>query len=69
MSNVDSLGELSNQSDKIFDLNNIDSLVYSLNHFAQNNIKLSSPEIDLAKKYTWQESAKKHAEVYLGLLK
>ena len=69
MSNVDSLGELSNQSDKIFDLNNIDSLVDSLNHFAQNNIKLSSPEIDLAKTYTWQESAKKHAEVYLGLLK
>ena len=69
MSNVDSLVELSNHSDKIFELNNIDSLVDSLNHFAQNNIKLSSPEIDLAKTYTWQESAKKHAEVYLGLLK
>jgi alpha-1,3-rhamnosyl/mannosyltransferase len=69
MSNVDSLVELANQSDKIFELNNIDSLVDSLNHFAQNNIRLSSPEIDLANTYTWQESAKKHAEVYLGLLK
>jgi glycosyltransferase involved in cell wall biosynthesis len=69
MSNVDSLVELSNQNDKIFELNNIDSLVDSLNHFAQNNIRLSSLEIDLAKTYTWQESAKKHAEVYLGLLK
>jgi glycosyltransferase involved in cell wall biosynthesis len=69
MSNVDSLVELSNQSDKIFELNNIDSLVDSLNHFAQNNIKLNSTEIDLAKTYTWQESAKKHAEVYFGLLK
>jgi glycosyltransferase involved in cell wall biosynthesis len=69
MSNVDSLVELSNHSDKIFELNNIDSLVDSLNHFAQNNIKLNSSEIDLAKTYTWQESAKKHAEVYFGLLK
>jgi glycosyltransferase involved in cell wall biosynthesis len=69
MSNVDSLVELSNHSDKIFELNNIDSLVDSLNHFAKNNIKLNSSEIDLAKTYTWQESAKKHAEVYLGLLK
>jgi glycosyltransferase involved in cell wall biosynthesis len=69
MSNVDSLVELANQSDKIFELNNIDSLVDSLNHFAQNIIKLSSPEIELAKTYTWQESAKKHTEIYLGLLK
>jgi glycosyltransferase involved in cell wall biosynthesis len=69
MSNVDSLVELSNHSDKIFELNNIDSLVDSLNHFAQNNIKLNSSEIDLANTFTWQESAKKHVEVYLGLLK
>jgi alpha-1,3-rhamnosyl/mannosyltransferase len=69
MSNVESLVELSNQSDKIFELNNIDSLVDSLNHFAQNNIKLNSSEIDLANTFTWQESAIKHVEVYLGLLK
>ena len=69
MSNVESLVELSNQSDKIFELNNIDSLVDSLNHFAQNNIKLNSSEIDLANTFTWQESAKKHVEGYLGLLK
>ena len=62
------LNELSNKF-KIFELNNIDSLVDSLNHFAQNSIKLSSPEIDLAKTYTWQESAKKHAEIYFGLIK
>ena len=69
MSNTGALVELSNSSDKIFELENLTSLVESLKYFADSEKKLQSTEIDLAKSFTWQKSAELHVETYLGLLK
>jgi len=68
LSNVDSLIELSNKEDKIFELNNLNSLIDSLKYFADNPLKLFIDLIDEAKSYTWEKSAKLHVEAYLRLL-
>ena len=69
ISNSGALVELSNSSDKIFELGNLASLVESLKYFAESEKKLQSNEIDLAKSFTWLKSAELHVEAYLGLLK
>jgi glycosyltransferase involved in cell wall biosynthesis len=69
ISNTGALVELSNASDKIFELGNSASLVDSLKYFADSEKKLQSNEIDLAKSFTWLKSAELHVETYLGLLK
>ena len=69
ISNTGALVELSNSSDKIFELGNLVSLVDSLKYFADSEKKLQSNEIVLAKSFTWQKSAELHVETYLGLLK
>jgi len=69
ISNTGALVELSNSSDKIFELGNLVSLVDSLKYFADSEKKLQSNEIDLAKSFTWLKSAQLHVETYLGLLK
>jgi hypothetical protein len=69
MSNTGALVELSNSSDKIFELGNLTSLVESLKYFAESEKKLQSNEIELAKSFTWLKSAGLHVETYLGLLK
>jgi glycosyltransferase involved in cell wall biosynthesis len=69
ISNTEALVELSNSSDKIFELGNLVSLVDSLKYFADSEKKLQSNEIDLAKSFTWLKSAELHVETYLGLLK
>ena len=69
ISNSGALVELSNSSDKIFDLGNLASLVDSLKYFADSEKKLQSNEIELAKSFTWLKSAELHAQTYLGLLK
>ena len=69
ISNTGSLVELSNLSDKIFELGNLESLVESLQHYSQQEIKLSANEIEKAQSSTWLKSAEKHVEVYVGLLK
>jgi glycosyltransferase involved in cell wall biosynthesis len=69
ISNTGALVELSNSSDKIFELGNLSSLVESLKYFADSEKKLQSNEIDLAKSFTWLKSAELHVETYLGLLK
>ena len=69
ISNSGALVELSNSSDKIFELGNLASLVDSLKYFAESEKKLQSYEIDLAKSFTWLKSAELHVETYLGLLK
>jgi glycosyltransferase involved in cell wall biosynthesis len=69
ISNSGALVELSNSSDKIFELGNLASLVDSLKYFAESEKKLQSNEIELAKSYTWLKSAELHVETYLGLLK
>jgi glycosyltransferase involved in cell wall biosynthesis len=69
VSNTGALVELSNSSDKIFELGNLTSLVESLNYFADSEKKLQSTEVELAKSFTWLKSAELHVETYLGLLK
>ena len=69
ISNSGALAELSNSSDKIFELGNLASLVESLKYFAESEKKLQSNEIELAKSFTWLKSAESHMETYLGLLK
>ena len=69
MSDTGALVELSNSSDKIFELGNLESLVESLRYFSEQDIKLSNTEIDNVKSLTWLKSAEQHVEVYVGLLK
>jgi glycosyltransferase involved in cell wall biosynthesis len=69
MSNAEALVELSNSSDKIFKLGDLESMVESLRHFSQQEINLSTDEIKDTKSFTWLKSAEKHVEVYVGLLK
>jgi glycosyltransferase involved in cell wall biosynthesis len=69
VSNTGALVELSNSSDKIFELGNLSSLVESLKYFAESDKKLQSTEVELAKSFTWLKSAELHVETYLGLLK
>ena len=69
ISNSGALVELSNSSDKIFELGNLASLVESLKYFAESEKKLQSNEIELAKSFTWLKSAELHVETYLGYLK
>ena len=69
ISNTGALLELSVTSDKIFELGNLESLVESLRYFSQQEIKLSTNELDIAQSLTWLKSAQKHVEVYVGLLK
>ena len=69
MSDTRALVELSNSSDKIFELGNLESLVESLRYFSEQDIKLSNTEIDNVKSLTWLKSAEQHVEVYVGLLK
>jgi glycosyltransferase involved in cell wall biosynthesis len=69
ISNSEALVELSNPSDKTFELGNLESLVESLQHYSQQEIKLSANEIEKAQSSNWLKSAEKHVEVYVGLLK
>jgi glycosyltransferase involved in cell wall biosynthesis len=69
ISNTSALVELSNSSDKIFELGDLKSLVDSLKYFADSKKELQSAEIELAKSFTWLKSAQLHVETYLGLLK
>jgi glycosyltransferase involved in cell wall biosynthesis len=69
ISNTGALIELSNPSDKIFELGNLESLVESLQYFSQQETRLSTNELEIAKSLTWLKSAEKHVEVYVGLLK
>ena len=69
ISNSGALVELSNSSDKIFEIGDLASLVDSLKYFAESEKKLQSNEIDLAKSFTWLKSAELHVKTYLGLHK
>jgi glycosyltransferase involved in cell wall biosynthesis len=69
ISNDPALVELSTNSDKIFELGNLDSLNLALKHFAETKQKLHSSQISEAQSMTWANSAQKHVEAYLGLLK
>ena len=69
MSDTGALVELSNPSDKVFELGNLASLIDSLRYFSEQEIKLSSDQIENAKSLTWLKSAEKHVEVYVGLFK
>jgi glycosyltransferase involved in cell wall biosynthesis len=69
ISSTGALVELSNSSDKIFELGNLSSLVESLKYFADSEKILQSSEVELAKSFTWLKSAELHVETYLGLLK
>ena len=63
------LVELSTNSDKIFELGNLDSLTLALKHFAESKQKLDLNQISEAQSMTWANSAQKHVEAYLGLLR
>jgi glycosyltransferase involved in cell wall biosynthesis len=63
------LVEISNQSDKMFELGNLDSLIESIKYFAESSSKPNQSEIETAKSMTWLKSAEKHVEAYLDLLK
>jgi glycosyltransferase involved in cell wall biosynthesis len=69
ISNDPALVELSTNSDKIFELGNLDSLTLALKHFAESTQKLDSNQISQAQSLTWANSAQKHVAAYLGLLK
>jgi len=69
ISNDPALVELSTNSDKIFELGNLDSLNLALKNFAETKQKLHSSQISEAQSMTWANSAQKHVEAYLGLLK
>jgi glycosyltransferase involved in cell wall biosynthesis len=69
ISNAGALVELSNSSDKIFELGNLTSLVDSLKYFADSKKELQTAEVEFAKSLTWLKSAELHVETYLGLIK
>jgi glycosyltransferase involved in cell wall biosynthesis len=69
ISNDPALVELSSSSDKIFELGNFDSLTLALKYFAESKQKLDSTQISEAQSMTWANSAQKHVETYLGLLR
>jgi alpha-1,3-rhamnosyl/mannosyltransferase len=69
ISNDPALVELSTNRDKIFELGSLDSLNLALKHFAETKQKLDSSQISVAQSMTWDTSAQKHVEAYLGLLK
>jgi glycosyltransferase involved in cell wall biosynthesis len=69
ISNDPALVELSSSSDKIFELGNLDSLTLALKYFAESKQKLDSTQISEAQSMTWANSAQKHVETYLELLK
>jgi glycosyltransferase involved in cell wall biosynthesis len=69
MSNDPALVELSTNSDKIFELENLDSLNLALKYFSETKQKLDSTQILQAQSMTWANSAQKHIAAYLGLLK
>ena len=63
------LVELSTGSDKIFELGNLESLTLALKHFSETKQELDSTQISQAQSMTWTNSAQKHVEVYLRLLR
>jgi glycosyltransferase involved in cell wall biosynthesis len=63
------LVEISISSDKIFELENLDSLTLALKYFSETKQKLDSIQILQAQSMTWANSAQKHIAAYLGLLK
>ena len=63
------LVELSTSRDKIFELGNLDSLTLALKYFSETKQKLDSTQISEAQSMTWANSAQKHIEAYLGLLR
>ena len=69
ISNDHALVELSTVGDKIFELENLDSLALALKYFAETKQKLDSNLITEAQSTTWTNSAQKHVQAYLGLLK
>jgi glycosyltransferase involved in cell wall biosynthesis len=69
ISNDPALVELSTNSDTIFELGNLGSLTIALNYFSETKQKLESIQISEAQLMTWANSAHKHVEAYLGLLK
>jgi glycosyltransferase involved in cell wall biosynthesis len=69
ISNDPALVELSTSSDKIFELGNLGSLTLTLKYFSETNQKLDSSQISEAQSMTWGNSAQKHVEAYLGLLR
>ena len=68
MSDVNSLIELSSESDKIFKLSDLNSLIGALIYFSKNKTTLNSQELEIAKSYTWKNSAQHHIKTYLRLL-
>jgi glycosyltransferase involved in cell wall biosynthesis len=69
ISNNPALVELSTIGDKIFELGNLDSLTLALKYFAESKQNLDSTQILEAQSMTWTNSAQKHVESYLGLIK
>jgi glycosyltransferase involved in cell wall biosynthesis len=69
ISNDPALVELSTSSDKIFELGNLDSLALALKYFSETKQKLDSSQITESQSMTWANSAQKHVEAYLGLLR
>jgi glycosyltransferase involved in cell wall biosynthesis len=68
LSNDPALIELSSSQDKIFELENVKTLVDSLLHFSNTNEKLSIDLINEANSFTWEKSAQSYVETYLRLL-
>jgi len=69
ISNAPALVELSTVSDKIFELGNLDSLTLALKYFAETRHKLDPSQVLEVHSITWANSAQKHVEAYLGLLR
>jgi len=69
ISNDPALVELSTNSDKIFELGYLDSLTLALQYFSETKQELDSSQIAEAQSMTWANSAQKHVEAFLGLLK
>jgi glycosyltransferase involved in cell wall biosynthesis len=69
ISNDPALVELSTSSDQIFELRNLDSLTLALKSCAETRHKLDPSQILEVQSITWANSAQKHVEAYLGLLK
>ena len=68
MSEVNSLKELSCESDKIFKLSDLNSLIEALIYFSKNKTRLNSQELEISKGFTWEKSAQHHVKTYLRLL-
>jgi glycosyltransferase involved in cell wall biosynthesis len=64
LSNDEALCELKLDSDSIFELNNLDSLISQLKRVSTEVNQLSTYDIEKTNQYNWNKSVQKHLDLY-----